>query len=127
MATSQKQKHEPRDKWLNLKVSESEREQLKQLAQARDVTVADLVRQALDHRLTGVAPKRQRLTRATDPKLLAALGRIGNNLNQVGRWVNKYKSAADAVQVLAALSAIERELHQLLPKTDGDSDVGPDV
>lgn len=113
MASSQKQ---PRDKWLHVKVSISEREQLKSLANAHDLTVADLVRQALDHRLAGVAPKRQRLTRAADPKLLAALGRIGNNLNQIGRWVNRHKQAADAVQVLASLSAIEREVKTLIPE-----------
>jgi len=116
MATSQKAKAEPRDKWLHVKVSLAERERLKALAHAQDITVADLVRQALDHRLAGVAPKRQRLTRAADPKLLAALGRIGSNINQVGRWVNRHKSAADAVQVLASLAAIERELKELVPE-----------
>ncbi|MGD9662322.1 MAG: MobC family plasmid mobilization relaxosome protein [Porticoccaceae bacterium] len=126
MATSQKTKPEPRDKWLHVKVSVSEREHLKMLAHSQNITVADLVRQALDHRLAGVAPKRQRLTRAADPVLLAALGRIGNNLNQVGRWVNRHKSAADAVEVLAALVAINRELKALVPGKGGD-DVAPDI
>jgi len=119
MASSPKTKAEPRDKWLHVKVSESEREHLKMLAHSQNVTVADLVRQAVEHRVAGIAPKRQRLTRAADPKLIAALGRIGNNLNQVGRWVNRYKSGADAVEVLAALVAIEREIKALLPAGEG--------
>ena len=124
MASSQKPQR--RDKWLQVKVSESEREHLKMLAHSQNVTVADLVRQAVEHRVAGIAPKRQRLTRAADPKLIAALGRIGNNLNQVGRWVNRYKSGADAVEVLAALVAIEREIKALLPEQGGD-DVGSTV
>ena len=115
-SAKQPQKHPPRDKWLHVKVSTDEREHLKMLAHARNITVADLIREGVEQRTQGIAPKRQRLTLAADPALLAALGRIGNNLNQVGRWVNRHKGAADAVQVLASLAAIERELMALMPE-----------
>lgn len=124
---SQSAKADRRDKWLHVKVSAAEREHLKMLAHARNITVADLVREAVQQRTQGIAPKRQRLTLAADPKLIAALGRIGSNLNQVGRWVNRYKSAADAVQVLASLAAIEREIKALLPVGEGGDDVGSTV
>jgi len=40
------------------------------------------------------------------------LARIGANLNQVARWANTYKSQAEALQVLAALFSLERELRR---------------
>jgi len=99
-----------RDKWIHVKVSESERAEWQRLALAKSVSVADLVRQsvggaALSNRQ---APER-RPARRVDPELIRELGRLGNNLNQVGRWANTYKSDADAAQVLAALIALERE------------------
>lgn len=132
MPQSSKAKPQPRDKWLHIKVSLDEREHLKLLAHAQGSTVADLVRASISHRVTGMKPKgRARITKAADPALLAALARIGNNLNQVGRWVNRHRGAADAVQVLASLAAIERELKLLLPyqqsdenKEEVDDDVG---
>ncbi|MBC7201820.1 MAG: plasmid mobilization relaxosome protein MobC [Pseudomonas balearica] len=54
-----------------------------------------------------------------DPALLAALARAGNNLNQIGRWANTYKSNADAVQVLAALVGIEQILSSYRPGVSG--------
>lgn len=127
MSQSAKEDRDPRNKWLHVKVSDQERKHLKMLAHAQDLTVADLIRDAVQQRTEGVKPRRQRLTLAADPALLAALGRIGNNLNQVGRWVNRYKSGADAVEVLAALVAIEREIKALLPAGEGGDDVGPTV
>ena len=41
------------------------------------------------------------------------LARIGNNLNQIARWANTYKRGAEAVSVVAHLSAIERALEPL--------------
>lgn len=100
-----------RDKWVHVKVSESERAEWQRLAQVQGVSVADLVRAAVG----GVAlsnrqaPERRPVKRV-DPELVRELGRMGNNLNQIGRWANTYKSDADAAQVLAALIALEREL-----------------
>jgi hypothetical protein len=44
------------------------------------------------------------------------LGRIGNNLNQIARWANTHKEAAEAVEVVAMLLRIERELKMLRMK-----------
>ena len=41
--------------------------------------------------------------------------RIGNNLNQVARWVNTHGSAAEVVAVIAHLVTIERAL-ELIPR-----------
>ena len=43
------------------------------------------------------------------------IARVGNNLNQIGRWANTHKSALDAVEVVAHLAAIERALRDLTP------------
>ena len=43
------------------------------------------------------------------------LARIGSNLNQVAKWANRYQSAADAVEVIVHLAAIERALRVLAP------------
>jgi hypothetical protein len=40
------------------------------------------------------------------------LARIGSNLNQLARWVNTYKRRAEALEVLMALTAFERELRK---------------
>jgi hypothetical protein len=60
--------------------------------------------------------KRPQLHQASpaDPVLVAKIAQLGNNLNQVARWANRYKSAADASQVLLALAAIEQHLNVIL-------------
>ena len=41
------------------------------------------------------------------------LNRINANLNMIARWVNTHKSAADAVDVVAHLMALEREIGEI--------------
>ena len=49
-----------------------------------------------------------------DPALLRQLAGIGNNLNQIARRVNSGEwGPVDRVAVIAALSAVERELSEL--------------
>ncbi len=38
------------------------------------------------------------------------IAKIGNNLNQIARWVNRYKTTADTVEVVTHLVAIEQAL-----------------
>ena len=44
------------------------------------------------------------------------VARIGNNLNQIARWANTYKGAAEATQVIASLARIESALLELSNK-----------
>jgi hypothetical protein len=100
-----------RPKWVHVMVSEQERTAWQAQAGAAGLTLADLIRKRLgDAKEVGREPIRRRAARRADPALLAALGRIGSNLNQVARWANTYKDKAEAVQVLAALVAIEQLL-----------------
>ena len=48
--------------------------------------------------------------------------RIGNNLNQIARWANTHKAAAEAVEVIARLVAIERALAALARFESPDPD-----
>ena len=41
------------------------------------------------------------------------VARIGNNLNQIARWANTYKGAAEATQVITGLARIESALLEL--------------
>lgn len=45
-----------------------------------------------------------------EKRRLRELARIGANINQLARWANTYKRAAEAVEVLAALADIERRI-----------------
>ncbi|WP_192497223.1 plasmid mobilization relaxosome protein MobC [Halospina sp. K52047b] len=104
-----------RNKWVHVKVSDDEHAQWRQLAEAHGVSVADLIRRSVGgFQLTRrTPPVRRKPSKRVDPDLIRELGRIGNNLNQIGRWANTYKSDAEADQVLAALIALERDLAEI--------------
>lgn len=102
-----------RDKWVNIKVTEQERTNWKAFAESQGYTVADLFRLLIANAAaqpSKLHKKQRRKTRKADPELLRELAKIGNNLNQIAKWANTYKTEADAVQVVQALIAIERAL-----------------
>ncbi len=95
--------------------------QLRAEAEAKDASMSDVLRSRLAHEavkpLGRPTPRKRPVATAAprvDPALLRELARIGNNLNQIGRWCNTHKDEADAVQVLRALVAIERLLKECL-------------
>jgi len=93
----------------------AEKAELRQKAEAAGVPVATLLREALcrtDARRRKPAPR-------IDPALALAVGRIGGNLNQIARWLNRSHAAGltptiDAVEVARRLLSVERQLAQLL-------------
>ena len=106
---------------VRLRLKPAEQADWQAQAEAEALTLSDLIRKRMGSaRPTGIEPKRQRRTgRKADPALLAALGRVGNNLNQVAKWANTYKTDAEARQVLAALVSIERILLSYRPMPGG--------
>jgi hypothetical protein len=112
-----------RTKELTIRMTEAELSEIRAKAKSHKVGMADLVRRLLaeaEHaevkptgRKRGLAP-RQRPAPAADPKLVLEVARIGNNLNQLARWANTYKGGADAVEVLAVLTAIDRTAKEIL-------------
>ena len=93
----------------------AEKAELRQKAEAAGAPVATLLREALgrtDARRRKPAPR-------IDPALVLAVGRIGGNLNQIARCLNRAHAAGivptiDAVEVARRLLSVERQLAQLL-------------
>lgn len=111
-----------RTKWVHVKLSEEERTTWQSQAVAAGLTLADLIRERMNTGQVGREPRRRRrLTMDADPALLALLGRLNGNMNSLAHWASIHKSAAEAVQVLAALNAIDRILSSYRPTGDSQS------
>ncbi|MCY4507326.1 MAG: MobC family plasmid mobilization relaxosome protein [Acidobacteria bacterium] len=92
-------------------------------ASAAGVSSSALLREALTH--TGVwtptadGVEREQ-AREVERERTREIARIGNNVNQLAKWANRYQSAADAVEVVVHLAAIERALRGLAPSRPAD-------
>ena len=86
-------------------------------AKAAGVPLSALIRRAMARTRTWTA-------RAADVERerTRQVSRIGNNLNQIARWANRHKGAAEAVEVLARLVSIERALTALARFENRDPD-----
>jgi hypothetical protein len=97
--------------WLKLRVSREEKAAVVAKAEAQGQTVTDFLRQrALDYRLRQTPLEKERVRQ---------LARIGVNLNQLARWANVHKSRAEALDVLIALTCLEREA-RAVPKAEDE-------
>ena len=85
-----------------VRVYAEERDILRFNAEVHGMSMSDYIRQTC----LGI-----RLRRSPEEKRrLRELARIGANINQLARWANTYKRAAEAVEVLTALADIERRI-----------------
>lgn len=107
-----------KNRLFTMRVSDEERQQLKALAAASGddgMSLADLIRQCLQTATVGRRPPRQQRTEVVaSPLIVLAVSKCGSNLNQLARHANRFQSAANAVQIIAALIAIERQLSAAL-------------
>ena len=99
-----------RDRVLRVRATSEEIDGWKATARASGMPLSELVRRSIG-RARAWSPDRAAIER--DRTL--QLARIGNNLNQLARWANAHKRAADAVRVTAALAALQRDLDALSP------------
>ena len=77
-------------------------------AHAAGLSISELVRQAMNRvRISHVGDRSIQIERTRQ------IAKIGNNLNQIARWVNRYKTSADTVEVVTHLIAIEQALMAL--------------
>ncbi len=94
--------------------SVAEKAELRAKAEAAGVSAATLLREALG--LTEA--RRRKPAPRVDPALVLALGRIGGNLNQVARVVNRAlligRVDMDTLAVARQLVVIERQLTKIL-------------
>lgn len=116
-AKAMKAKNDTRTAWIKLRVTPAEKKAIVAKAAAQGQTMTDFIRQrALDYRLRQTPLEKERVRQ---------LARIGANLNQLARWVNIHKNRAEAIDVLAALVSLERELRDTLPPKPPDFENAP--
>jgi hypothetical protein len=91
-----------------VRLTESEKLDWDLKAHAAGLSISQLVRQAMDKvRITNVGDRAIQIERTRQ------IAKIGNNLNQIARWINRYKTSADTVEVVTHLIAIEQALMAL--------------
>lgn len=93
------------EKVAHARVTAAELAEWRAKAKAAGVTLSELLRQAMRRTRAWTAAAAD-IERAR----VREIARIGNNLNQLARWANTHKTAAEAVEVVTHLRAIEREL-----------------
>ena len=103
--------------WVKVRASDAERAEWHAKARSAGLTLSDLVRRSLGRVRTWIVPHAE-----VERERTQEVSRIGNNLNQIARWVNRHKGAAEAVEVLARLVAIERALTALARFESPDRD-----
>jgi len=107
-----------------------EKTQLKRNKEIK-VRLTEAEHQALLERMTGgelatwirntcldEKPNKKRNYKIADPQLLAALGRIGGNLNQIARQVNTVESDIEKLRAFAELAIIREQLKGILADYD---------
>ncbi len=83
-------------------------------AHAAGLSISELVRQAMNRvKIHHVG------ARALQNERTRQIAKIGNNLNQIARWVNRYKTTTDTLEVVTHLVAIEKAL-MALNSIEGD-------
>jgi len=104
-----------KDHTFKFRCTEAELLLWKAKAKALDVPVAKLLADALN----GINIK-SKVEHKVQQKQVAEVAKIGNNLNQVARWVNTYKQGATVIDVLVVLKQIEQQIHILLISKSND-------
>ena len=91
--------------WVKVRASEAERAEWHAKARSAGLTLSDLVRRAVGRTRTWTVAHAE-----VEREPNRQVSRIGNNLNQIAKWANTHKGAAEAVEIVARLVAIERAL-----------------
>ena len=103
----------PRPVWIKIRASEAERASWHAKASAAGLSLSDLLRRSIGKVRTWTVAAAE-----VERERTRELARIGSNLNQIARWVNTYKEGAEAVEIMAHLVAIEREVGVLAVRGD---------
>ena len=114
--TSTKQSKTGLDHIVTLRVDGDTLTKWRTQAKTEGVSLGELIRE----RMSLGSPRRlvrRREPPAADPKLLAAVGRIGGNVNQIARAANQ-QQWPDKLALLERLISIERALDNLVVHYD---------
>ena len=105
---------EPLTETFVFRCTAAEKALLRAKAEAAGLPAATLLREALG--LTEA--RRRKPVPRVDPALVLAVGRIGGNLNQIARWLNRAmlvgRTDLDSLTVARRLLVIERQLAQIV-------------
>ena len=94
-----------RTRFIKIRVSEIELEEIKTKAAEADLSISDLFRQL-------VLNTRLRQTRV-DKELIRQIARIGSNINQLARWANTRKERPISLETLLWLNRIYSSIKNL--------------
>ena len=103
----------PLDKVIGVRVNSDTLSKWIALARASGLTIGEWARNMIQNNKKTLPTLRRPPPPAVDPKLLAAVGRIGNNLNQIARAANRNRLPGQR-DLLARLIDIERKLDEVL-------------
>ncbi len=98
---------------LRVRCSEEERAEWLRKARAQERSLSDYAR----HVLSGEPMQRRALPPVVDSMLLAAVGRAGNNLNQISRALNVDRKAGRCIDLIAVrtlLMTLDRQLAEIV-------------
>ena len=97
-----------REAFLSVRLTAEEQAAWKAKATAAGRSPSELLREAMRRTRTWTAA-----AAGIERERARQVARIGSNLNQIARWGNTHKGTAEAVEVIAHLAAIEREIGEL--------------
>ena len=97
-----------RDTNLTIRLSQTEKLAWQEKADLSGMTISDRIRQAISRTKTWTVADKSLVKEQT-----RQIARIGNNLNQIAKWANTYKSTAEAVEIIQALRLVEQSLNKL--------------
>lgn len=106
---------------IGIRATDSEKLDWELIAHAEGLKVSQLARRLLNNYSIPHGSKRRSQSckvgnLQSRRELVRQVARIGNNLNQIARWANTYKGAAEATQVITSLARIESSLLELSNK-----------
>ncbi len=100
------------DSYIKVRLSKQEKIEWQEKAARAGLPLSNLLRQAMKKTRTWTAADRSLISEQT-----REISLIGNNLNQIAKWANTYKSTAEAIEVIECLRAIESAIAQLTPSS----------
>ena len=94
-----------RTRFIKIRVSEIELEEIKTKATEADLSISDLFRQLILN--TRIRQNR------SEKELIRQIARIGSNINQLARWANTRKNRPLALETVLWLNRIYNSVKQL--------------